>query len=177
MPKFSSIPQFPRANYEVDVFLVYLADYLAREVESGLDLDPDFQRGHVWTMAQRTAYMEYFVRGGELGRVIITNHTHWTKGPLHGEEESYVLVDGKQRLTTWMMFLNDLVPIFGHTLSEWEGRQELNRVTYTVKWRVLTLPDRASVLRYYLDLNSGGTPHAAEEIERVRALLDKESSC
>jgi hypothetical protein len=39
------------------------------------------------------------------------------------------------------------------------------------KWRIYELPTRADVLRYYLAMNAGGTPHPAAEIERVRVLL------
>ena len=39
------------------------------------------------------------------------------------------------------------------------------------KWRVVALKTREDVLRFYLSLNAGGTPHSAEEIERVRAML------
>ena len=36
------------------------------------------------------------------------------------------------------------------------------------------LPSRGAVLRWYIELNSGGTPHSDAEIGRVRALLEQE---
>ena len=33
---------------------------------------------------------------------------------------------------------------------------------------------RKAVIRWYLEINAGGTPHIREEIDRVRDLLKKE---
>jgi hypothetical protein len=40
---------------------------------------------------------------------------------------------------------------------------------------VNTLPTRVDVLRWYLDINSGGVAHTPEEIARLRALLEAEA--
>jgi hypothetical protein len=39
------------------------------------------------------------------------------------------------------------------------------------KFRMCSLASRAEVLRFYLNINAGGTPHTNSEIERVRAML------
>ena len=46
--------------------------------------------------------------------------------------------------------------------------------TATSKLNINTLPTRAAVLQWYLEMNAGGTPHADAEIERVRGLLAAE---
>lgn len=43
------------------------------------------------------------------------------------------------------------------------------------QWSVNELRTRAEVLRWYLQLNSGGVVHTEEELARVRALLEAES--
>lgn len=162
---YKDIPQFPMSRYRTDVDLRYLEDSLNRYREKfDLDMDPDFQRGHVWTPEQQTSYMEYMLRGGEGGREILFNHPNWM-GSFHGK---MVIIDGKQRITAALGFLRDEVPVFGKLCSEIEGRMP-NSVGFS--FRIFSLKTREDILRYYLDLNAGGTPHAAEEIERVRALL------
>ena len=50
--KYSDIPQYltNRSNYRVDVHLRYLTKAIQEYIEEdGLILNPDFQRGHVWT--------------------------------------------------------------------------------------------------------------------------------
>lgn len=169
--KFRDVPQFPQAHYEVIAPLGYLAKMVDDHVKDyGLNLDPDFQRGHVWTMEQRVAYLEYFLQGGEGGRVLCFNHSDWNASPRVGDK--YEILDGKQRLTSVLMFLRNEVGVFGgHLYRDFEGRPD---ISCGFRWRIFALPTRADVLRYYLSMNAGGTPHSAEEIERVRGLLAKE---
>jgi hypothetical protein len=115
-------------------------------------------------MEQRTAYVEYILRGGEGGKLLSFNRSGWLSG---GPDGPYQIIDGLQRLTTAQMFMRDAVPAFGQPLSKFIGRLRLH---VGFKWRVYELPDRAAVLRYYLAMNAGGTPHPVEEIERVRRL-------
>ena len=132
-----------------------------------LNLDPDFQRAHVWTPAQQTAYIEYMLQGGEVGRNITFNHTGWG-GSYRG---TFEIVDGKQRIEAVRAFMRDEVTAFGRKFSEFEGR--LNH-THNFRFRVTELQTRAEILRLYLNINAGGTPHTDEELDRVRALLAAE---
>src|SRR5690606_19894387 len=91
MPRFADIPTFPRASWCVDVGWDYLERFLDGQLEIGLDLEPDFQRAHVWTREQQIAYVEYQLRGGEVAREITCNAKDWSSGQVH----DYVIVDGK----------------------------------------------------------------------------------
>lgn len=166
---FQDIPMFPKSGYQVDVEWTGLLRWVGRQVaDEGLDLDPDFQRGHKWTAEQRTLYVEYILQGGEGGKDLCFNRSGWSG---RGAEGPYEILDGKQRLTSAMMFMSDEIPAFGRLFSQWGGRLRMHA---GFKWRIFELPTRADVLRYYLSMNAGGTPHSAEEIERVRALLAAE---
>jgi len=64
-----------------------------------LQLNPDFQRGHVWIENQQIKYIEYILRGGKTARVIYLNNLKTRKevlqwylefnsyGTIHTEEE------------------------------------------------------------------------------------------
>lgn len=54
---FRKIPKFTRAgSYAVDMPLDKIPKWVSIEQEElGLDLNPGFQRGHVWTRKQQTA--------------------------------------------------------------------------------------------------------------------------
>lgn len=161
--KLSDIQMFPRSSYEVDVPWASIERQLAADEPP--DLDPDFQRGHVWTPEQRSAYVEYILRGGEAGKVLSFNRSGWLG---NGPDGPYQIIDGLQRLTTARMFMRDEVQAFGHLRSQIIGHLGM---WIGFKWRVYELASRADVLRFYLAINSGGTPHPAAEIERVRGLL------
>lgn len=77
--KFSDIPQFTsNGSYQVNYPLVSLVRYIEEEVEEmGLQLNPEFQRGHVWTEEQQIAWIEYHLRGGKSGNTIYLNNPFW----------------------------------------------------------------------------------------------------
>ena len=70
--RWDEIPRFTSCrNYGVEWSLFrYFCEYIDHETEAGLVLNPDFQRGHVWTEEQQTAYIEYLLMGGMSGRTI-----------------------------------------------------------------------------------------------------------
>lgn len=171
-PNFNTVPQLTTwGSYAVDVPWRGLEQHIAYfEKELSLDLDPDFQRGHVWTEAQQVAFVEFQLRGGHSGRDILINCTNWntlsTRGPC-------VLVDGKQRLTAIRKFLSNAIPAYGHTCAEYGGH--MRPTHHAVRWHVNDLPTKAAVLKWYLEINAGGTPHTAEELGRVAKMLEEES--
>lgn len=176
MPRLEDIHQLTQSgSYEVQIPYNSIEKTLEHFTHDHyLDLDPDFQRGHVWTPEQQKAFMEYLLRGGKYGKVILFNCPAFGKAPFNEETRKMVLVDGKQRLTTVRRFLaNELAVFDGLYLRDFEDQNRFG-VFDGLKFNVNDLPARADVLQWYLELNAGGTPHSPQEIERVRALLAAE---
>lgn len=172
MPLFRDIPQFTRhAGYAVDVGWDYLPTHFAHAVqEYRLDINPDFQRGYVWTLEQKVRYIEYVLQGGHSGRDLYTNNPGWNNSLCPGDPGWwYVLVDGKQRLDAVLGFMSNEFPIFGGNYRR-DYEDSLNIVRTSFKWHVNDLATYPEVLQWYVDLNRGGTIHSDQEIERVRAL-------
>jgi hypothetical protein len=168
---FDDIPRFtPRASYMVAIPLTHVERTLRsyhEENKDGLFLDPDFQRGHVWTQAKQIAYVEYLLRGGDYSRLILFNHPNWMgsfKGPME-------LVDGKQRLEAVRAFMNNEIQAFGTYYKDFEGSIS---ITNTLTFGINSLKTRAEVLTWYLELNSGGVVHTEDELEKVRRMLAEE---
>jgi hypothetical protein len=160
---------FPSSAYEIDVHLGYLEEAVQRYgAEYGLDLNPDFQRAHVWTREQQAAFVVYLLQGGPSARVLYFACHGWSRSvPM----SPMVIVDGKQRLEAVLSFLRDEYPIHGRVCSKWTGRLRMHR---GFKINIADV-DRERTLRWYLALNTGGTPHTDSEISRVKELLRKEA--
>lgn len=168
---YKDIHKLPRANYNITVHWSCLEDWLQRQDDDGiLDLDPDFQRHHVWTAQQQSNYIEYILTGGESSREILFNCQDYVQGNVN---DTMVLVDGKQRLEAVRLWLRDDREAFGVLRREIKGLRSLD-LYFNI--RVCDLPTRREVLHWYLSLNSGGTDHTVDEIERVRQLLEEESN-
>lgn len=170
--KLSDVPQLTQAHYNVSVSLDMLEWTIQRyadkkEMGCPLELEPEFQRGHIWSREQQIAYCEFIVRGGETGRTIIFNCRGWMndwKGPMY-------LVDGLQRLTALRSMLKGEIPVFGNSFLSYEDHERKARGTNLI-FQVGNLSTYADILKWYLEMNSGGTPHAQSEIDRVTALWE-----
>ena len=146
--------------------------YIAEEIEEmGLQLDPEFQRGHVWTEQQQIAWLEYHLRGGKSGNTIYLNNPFWhsSRQPKDGEYKDYVCVDGLQRITAAQRFINNEIKVFGSYFSEYEDR--INITDAAMYLNVNDLKTEREVLQWYVDMNAGGTPHTEDEIERVKKMI------
>jgi len=178
--KFKDIPQFTRfANYSVHIGWDYIEESLSRyKTEYGLDMDPDFQRAHVWSEFKQRRYIEFVLKGGKSSQDIHLNCIGWGSSSM---PHSMVLVDGKQRIEAVRKFLRNELAILGKKTSEgYSGyyykdfTDKLRFTTANFYFHINDLDTRKEVLQWYIDLNAGGVAHTKEEIDKVKELLRKE---
>ena len=168
--KFSEIPQFTRdGNYRINMPWRFLEGWIRDQEQIGLNLDPDFQRAHVWTEAQQIAFVEFKLKGGIDSNIIRFNCPGW----MHGFTGPFELVDGKQRLAAVRKFMANELRAFDCLYSEFEDK--LSFTHCDVIFLINDLPLRSQVLQWYLDINAGGVVHTEEELNHVRELLKKEN--
>lgn len=169
--RFKDIKQFTqKANYKTNVNWADLKAVLDRwttEYKTArLDMNPEFQRGYVWTEEQKIAYVEFKLRGGEGSDVIYFN----CKGWMSNFSGPFVLVDGKQRLSAVLDFLDNKFPVFGdYYYKDFEGRIPSD---IWFEFRVNNLTSMKEVLNWYIEMNTGGTVHTDAEINKVRQMIE-----
>lgn len=169
--RWEEIPTVMQDGQSQDVEWRCLERTLAQFTEApGLELTPDFQRGHVWTTEQRIAYLEAKARrsighGVDLIRFSTRNWMRSSADP----DTPLLLVDGLQRITTARMFLADELPMFGRFYSQIQGPM---RLYWSFRFIINEGLSHEDAIRWYLELNAGGTPHDPAEIARVRTLLE-----
>jgi hypothetical protein len=177
---YGLIRPMARATYQVDLRLAYIEEFIAEQSEhcrsmgGSFELDPDFQRGHVWTREQQVRYIESLIRG-IAPRLIIFNCPGWTRRDLVGDipEQTFQCVDGLQRLTAVRSFMKGEFGVFGDMkVSDFKGTP-FDPGRYTLQASIYEFSRRADLLQFYLDLNSGGTIHSTDELDRVRALKER----
>jgi hypothetical protein len=175
--RFGDIPQLTRdgewqCNFPLADVWRQVGDWVkGTDGDLCLDLNPDFQRAHVWTEAQQIAWIEFILRGGKTGRVLYLNHPRWARYNHDSPYAEFVVVDGKQRIEAIRRFVENEIPVFGSHYREYTDNLRLTR---TMLINVNNLQSRAAVLQWYLEFNAGGTPHTDAEIQRVRELLEAE---
>lgn len=167
--KYSEIKQFTKSgSYTANVPWKFLTKSAFLAESPKLIIDPDYQRGHVWTDDKRIKYIEFILQGGKSSRILYCNCPGW----MHSFKGPFELVDGKQRLTSVLKFLNNEIKIFGgYYKDDFEDKLPLSA---DFIFNVNDLKTRKEVLQWYIELNSGGVVHTDEEIEKVKALLKAE---
>lgn len=171
----------------------YRADQLVRQIQDGsLWLDPPYQRGDVWTWEQRKGLIKSLLLGVPVAGIVLNRRgdsREWERksGRFDGEETGnrwYVCIDGKQRLTTLRMWMEDCFsvpsewfedkylgfPEFVTTtyggLTEVGRRMMGHRFLLSVSEAILGSEEEEREV--YLLLNSAGTAHTAADLERAR---------
>ena len=80
-------------------------------------------------------------------------------------------VDGLQRITVARRFIHNKIKVFDSYYEEFEDRIRVLQQTIFVN--VNDLKTEKEVLQWYIDMNSGGTPHTSDEIERVKMMIQE----
>lgn len=177
----------PRAasSYSVNIFLNHLEATFAQltndaKRQGGMfDLEPDFQRGHVWSDQQQVAFVEALLRrtAPMLVRFNNPSYAHVATECVGMHHADMVCIDGLQRITAIRKFLAGGLQPFGLSLQDLkETPFDPTRPIFTITMEVYSFTSRANLLKFYLDLNTGGTIHTEDELDRVRFLLQQEKN-
>ena len=170
----------PKAAYTVDVHLNNMEDFFQKQADElppmggTFELEPDFQRGHVWADAQRISYVEAVLRGTAPTRILF-NCPGWQRNDAEGGDirpYTFQCVDGLQRLTSVRKFMAGEFPIFGGLSVEDLKSTPFSLGRFRFQFCVYEFKHRSELLQFYLDLNEGGTVHAQSELDRVRQLRE-----
>lgn len=168
--KWNEIPKFREFGIinPTNFGFVSYVDFVNEQVKNyDLQLNPEFQRGHVWTLEQQEQYIEFILRGGKSGRDFYFN---WNR-----KTNEYVCVDGLQRTTAFMKFIAGDIMAFGQCYNEFGFTKRETGGNPLPEFRVNVymnyLENKKEILKWYIDMNAGGTPHTNDEIERVKKMI------
>lgn len=160
-------------NYRINIFLDHMIHTIDRyKEEDNLNLDSDFQRTHVWDLDKRVKYVEFLLKGGK-SNPIYFNCENWMGRRGSSIDREMVIVDGKQRLTSILMFLNNEFPVFKEMDEDGIGyyAKEFDIIPNNVEFIINDLPNRKLVLQWYLQMNEGNIAHTQDELNKVRDMI------
>ena len=154
-----------------------------------LELNPPYQRGSVWTLAQRRALIESILRGIPIGSVTINDR--WATNGYTGDV-GYAVVDGKQRIETIRGFFADEFSVPADWFDDNEvadettdGEVHFSQLTdrgqrRAENWPVPTIQSVIATVEgeahLYGLLNGGGTAQTDADMANARDVADGEKS-
>lgn len=137
------------------------------------DLNPDYQRGPVWSEHQQRRFLGHCLTGGESPPIYVYRDRVRYDAPQE-------VVDGQQRLRAIYAFIGGHVPAEVYHKGAWvdlwwKDFDEVDQRSRHLDAKIVFGDwSREERLRFYLRLNSGGVTHPAEELDRVRVMLLRE---
>ncbi|MFD7855208.1 DUF262 domain-containing protein [Streptomyces microflavus] len=166
----------------------------------GLDLQPPYQRGRVWSDDQKVALIRSWLTGTPIGVVIFNDRatTEWQEAngydPTDRGEPIYACIDGQQRISAAIDWFEDQVAVPASWFDaddviatedtkdgpyvRWSGltlprqRHFANRALLTVATaHVATIQEEAAI---YLLVNGGGTPQADADMNNAARIAGTE---
>ena len=183
----------PRLMGQHRIFAASVADIeslLHHMNAGGLVVDPKYQRGYVWTEENKDALIESIFEHLDIGAFLLVRHhaylhegdnTLVTYLTLDGQEisvprcEDYTvaIVDGQQRLTTIVNFVQNRRPYKGIYFSQMHWRDQIEFMNKSVAFRIINeeQTNEKEILRMFLQSNRG-VPQSPEHIAKVQAMYD-----
>lgn len=163
-------------DYQVDVSLEFLTEYFNSLSEAyNVQLNPDFQRGHVWTKRQQQQYIKNFLRNTRTNRLVYFNcidFSHYEPSELVDlDPKDFLCVDGLQRLTALLAFRNNELDIDGYFYRDFEDTPRI--MVGRIHVNINTLRSKKELLEWYLLLNETGVPHSQAELARIKDMIQE----
>jgi hypothetical protein len=166
-------PVDSRGNYEPfaiksDIRINYtnsdIGSLLHKAYNPGIDCDPDYQRGLVWTMEQKLSLIDSIFQTIDIGKFTVISRSFSDKRPQH-----YEMIDGKQRLNAICEFYEDRWPWRGKLFSELCFADSYHFESFPIIQGEVSGVTDAQILTLFVKLNTTGTPMDAAHLERVKA--------
>jgi len=142
--------------------------------DMGFDLDPDYQREHIWTEQQKIDLIDSIFRNIDIGKFTIIrrpwgNDPHKPATPL-----LYEVLDGKQRITAIVDYFLNRFKYKGKYFSELCPRDRGHFKHYRISYAECEPLTQEQKYRYFLKLNTCGTPVDPNHIKKVQEMWEKE---
>lgn len=138
---------------------------LGKVYHFGVDFNPSFQRGLVWTQNQKEALIQTIFDMGSIGTFAFNRLPYESKGPL------FEIIDGKQRLSALCEYYEDRWPFKGVYYSELSEHDTVTFKMASVLEVTLQEATEETKLRLFLRINRAGTPVDVEHIRKVEEML------
>ena len=132
----------------------------------GVDFDPDYQRGLVWTMEDKVSLINSVFSNIDIGKFV------FIKKPYKKDSPSYEILDGKQRYRTLLDFYEGRFTYKGFIYRDLSNRDKSMFDRSPISWAdvnedKMTLSEK---YKYFLRLNTGGKVQSIEHLKKVEQL-------
>lgn len=167
-----NIEDYPNLSIKIEQAQYSIFEIKRRYDKGKICLDPDFQRNSVWNLRQKSELIESVIMGIPLPLIYLAENA----------DGKLIVVDGRQRLSTFFDFLNDkfrlrdlkiLSQINGMNMTEMNDSVQYSRYVTMIEdtqlvVQIIKYPTKDRVRFDIFDrVNRGGTPLNKQEMRNA----------
>lgn len=142
--------------------------------EYGIDLEPEYQRGNVWTLEQKQSLIESIFHNVDIGKIAIIKRPWGSNPNTPLTPKLYEMLDGKQRLTALVEFFTGQFSFKGKYYNDLHPADKHHFKYYSISYAETEPLTKKQKYRYFLKLNTTGTPVDPAHMEKVLNMLNEE---
>jgi hypothetical protein len=154
-----------------DIFLRYstraISDIVSKRYAFGIDFNAVYQRGYVWTLEDKQNLIRSIFENIDIGRFLFARNDY------KSQQESYRVIDGKQRVNAIISFYEDQFLFNGLTFTALTKHEQNHILDYGISTAEIDNLSLEQELRIFLMTNTAGKVMSREDLNRALDLYEK----
>ncbi len=137
----------------------------------GIEMDPWWQRGLVWTPEDEQKLLDSIFQGIDIGKIAVI------KEPIIRGKKHFTILDGKQRLNTILKFYESRISYRGIIFANLNNYDRHTFTCHSISLIEMERPaDEREILEYFHRLNVSGRPVNPEHLRMIENEIAQRSS-
>ncbi len=166
--KQSNIPVFHKKDdIQIDYMQTSICHIYSIYYSFGLNLEPDYQRGYVWTPDDKIKLIDSIFNNIDIGKFVFIHLDNYSLPKL------YEILDGKQRVSTIIDFYEGRFKYKGYWYRDMCNHDRYHFDMYHISVGNAKRMTKKQIYEYFLKLNTTGRPIDPEHINRVKKLYEE----
>lgn len=157
-------PLFKEDNLRLNFTSSCIDNIIWRKYSYGIDLDPEYQRGYVWSPEDEEALIDSIFNNCDIGKFVLINKDC-------DDNPCYEVLDGKQRINTILRFFEDRFTYKGYLYSELSLSDRRKFKRFTISTAEIVNPSKEMIYQYFLKVNVTGKVMDKDHLKKVESLL------
>jgi hypothetical protein len=134
----------------------------------GVNFEPDYQRGLVWSYAQKLALLDSIFANIDIGKFTFNDCID----KMGDGRAMYEIIDGKQRLSALCEFYEGRMQYNGHYFHQLSWKDRHHFLSFPIIVGDMKNATGAQILKLFIKMNTSGKPMDAAHLEKVRQQLE-----
>lgn len=148
------------SQQSIEGSIIHRANYF------GIDFSPEYQRDYVWEMSDKVNLIDSIFNNIDIGKFVFIHN------PYGANENTYTVLDGKQRTLTLLSFYENRFSYNGLYYNDLSYRDKAHFLNYSISVAEVEEISNEQILRYFISLNISGKTMDKSHIEKVYKMLE-----